>query len=98
MLCPPPLTLQYDEEDLAFLAKKKEVRVLCVCLLPGRCVLQQRVPCAQTGHTSPHKHTWFCCPHCLLCVRQEEKALKALKEKAKGGSIGGAGLKKSGKK
>jgi hypothetical protein len=31
-------------------------------------------------------------------VRQEEKALKALKEKAKGGSIGGAGLKKSGKK
>lgn len=33
--------------------------------------------------------------HVLL---QEEKALKALKEKAKAGSVGGAGLKKSGKK
>lgn len=43
---------EYDEEDLAHLAKKKE----------------------------------------------EEKALKALKEKAKAGSVGGAGLKKSGKK
>jgi len=43
---------EYDEEDLAFLAKKKE----------------------------------------------EEKALKALKEKAKTGAVGGAGLKKSGKK
>ncbi|KAF6254543.1 translation machinery associated TMA7 [Scenedesmus sp. NREL 46B-D3] len=43
---------EYDEEDVAFLAKKKE----------------------------------------------EEKALKALKEKAKTGSVGGAGLKKSGKK
>lgn len=43
---------EYDDEDLAFLAKKKE----------------------------------------------EEKALKALKEKAKGGAVGGAGLKKSGKK
>jgi Translation machinery associated TMA7 len=53
LLPTPPLTpSQYDEEDLAFLAKKKE----------------------------------------------EEKALKALKEKAKGGAIGGAGLKKSGKK
>jgi hypothetical protein len=29
---------------------------------------------------------------------QEEKALKALKEKAKTGAVGGAGLKKSGKK
>jgi hypothetical protein len=29
---------------------------------------------------------------------QEEKALKALKEKAKTGTIGGAGLKKSGGK
>ncbi len=50
-----------------------------------------------------------CTQHCLatgtylnisntaLCL-QEEKALKALKEKAKGGSIGGAGLKKSGGK
>jgi hypothetical protein len=28
----------------------------------------------------------------------QEKALKALAEKAKGGAIGGAGLKKSGKK
>jgi hypothetical protein len=34
---------------------------------------------------------------CVLCA-QEEKALKALKEKAKTGSVGGAGLKKSGKK
>jgi hypothetical protein len=35
---------------------------------------------------------------CWHAVLQEEKALKALKEKAKTGSIGGAGLKKSGKK
>jgi hypothetical protein len=33
-----------------------------------------------------------------VCASQEEKALKALKEKAKTGSVGGAGLKKSGKK
>lgn len=41
------------------------------------------------------------CPAVCVCwhaVLQEEKALKALKEKAKTGSIGGAGLKKSGKK
>lgn len=30
--------------------------------------------------------------------KMQEKALKALAEKAKGGAIGGAGLKKSGKK
>jgi hypothetical protein len=47
-----------------------------------------------------------CCVYCVcvfvcavfVCVAQEEKALKALKEKAKAGSVGGAGLKKSGKK
>lgn len=35
---------------------------------------------------------------CRHACTQEEKALKALKEKAKGGAVGGAGLKKSGKK
>lgn len=35
---------------------------------------------------------------CSVFLQQEEKALKALKEKAKTGSVGGAGLKKSGGK
>jgi hypothetical protein len=39
-----------------------------------------------------------CSQHTSAAVLQEEKALKALKEKAKTGSVGGAGLKKSGKK
>lgn len=48
--------------------------------------------CSLSTHPVPFRF----CPG--VVVLQEEKALKALKEKAKTGSVGGAGLKKSGKK
>jgi hypothetical protein len=53
-----------------------------------RALLVPASTCSTTPATSA-----TCC-----YVLQEEKALKALKEKAKTGSVGGAGLKKSGKK
>lgn len=157
--------VQYDDEDLAFLAKKKEVsrhdvcwarmhitfagpngsknparihvkqaltkacllkphasKLTCVhvvlqCMLPlFSCIavspLTARDVAAVPSCQSPAKgascgQTSLLQGYCVSCLlpllllllcMQEEKALKALKEKAKGGAVGGAGLKKSGKK
>lgn len=115
----------YDEDDLAFLAKKKEVRAcMHACSVPQqlaackqRCLLRTVLPeagscCCTCGAAtgiaptvlpgsmpkSMHATQPPCSQHTSAAVLQEEKALKALKEKAKTGSVGGAGLKKSGKK
>lgn len=76
----------YDESDLAFLAKKKEVRV------------QQDSKVCATFAVGAGSFAHATQPPQNKKNQQEERALKALREKAAKGAIGGAGLKKSGKK
>lgn len=81
----------YDEADLAFLAKKKEVRWWQHQGAVGGGGSARRLERRETSSALTRKKK-------KRKKKQEERALKALREKAAKGPVGGTGLKKSGKK